>query len=167
MATDIPFDPSAPETGTAPAEGTQSAGAPAGFPPPPWGQGLPPPGAVFAPPGWAMPPFGGATSIPEATSAAAAPVADTAQTLGSVLPRLGLTASLAVDFVNAALAKGVRLLEGGVDAASPQGRPASGHPGHRGHHGHPGHCGCNEYDCCRHFGQSGGDCCDYHVGTCD
>ena len=147
--------------------GAGSHAGPVGY----WGMLGFPPGAVSAPFGWAMPPSAvpvppfapQPASLPPATAAPApAPPA------GPLLPRLGLTAGLALDLVNAALAGGVRLLAGGVQVMHPG--PCHGHH-HAPHHGPHLGCGhhshhCHGCDYCRLLGQEPAGCCDYRTGNC-
>lgn len=110
-------------------------------------------GAPFAlMPGWALPPS--MAAMPGLMFQQPAPMAT-----GSLRLRLGSTLRLGVDFVNSALASGVRVLSG-IGAGYEMGWPA----GYAHGHGHGCGCGCRGHNCCDFFGCS--ECCRPGVGTC-
>jgi hypothetical protein len=117
-------------------------------------------GANFAiMPGWALPPSvaagpGWHHGMPGPMFQQPAPMAT-----GSLRLRLGSTLRLGVDFVNSALAGGVRVLNG-IGAGYEMGWPA----GHAHGQGHGGGCECCGHDCCDYFGCS--ECCRPGVGSC-
>jgi hypothetical protein len=117
-------------------------------------------GANFAiMPGWALPPSltaapGWHHGMPGPMFQQPAPMAS-----GSLRLRLGSTLRLGVDFINSALAGGVRVLSG-IGAGYEMGWPA----GYAQGHGHGCGCGSCGHDCCDYFGCS--ECCRPGVGSC-
>jgi hypothetical protein len=109
-------------------------------------------------PGWAIPPS--VAMLPHGSGgyyAAMPPGGPHGQ--GSLTDSLGSTIRLGVDVINAALAGGVRLLNGISGAAYGYGERGHGHHGC----GCGGHCGgddCCGSDCC------GCECCQPGVGSC-
>lgn len=108
-------------------------------------------------PGWAVPPSVAIMPGPGGRGFFAALPQDGGFGEGSLTHRLGATLRLGVDVVNAALAGGVRFLNGVADIA--YGEPDYAHA-----HGGCG-CDCCEDSCC---GQDccGCECCRPSVGTC-
>lgn len=109
-------------------------------------------GAQFAfMPGWALPPS--LAAMPGPMFQQPSPMAT-----GSLRLRLGSTLRLGVDFVNSALAGGVRVLNG-IGAGYEMGWPGGYSHGHQRGCG----CGCCGENCCEYFGC---ECCNPSVGNC-
>jgi hypothetical protein len=114
-------------------------------------------------PGWAIPPSVAMLPNGSAGYYAAMPQGGS-HGQGSLTHSLGSTIRLGVDVVNAALAGGVRLLNGISGAAYGYGEQGHGHQGCG--------CGCNSCgddccgdDCCGHD-CCGCECCQPGVGSC-
>ena len=140
----------------------------------PEGVGGMPSAPMAAPFGMAMPPC--AIPIPPlpGMSAGEAGAAPPTPDYGPLLPRLGLTARLALDLVNTALAGGICILDSAVHLISPRGcGPYDPYPsGPECPDCYPNDCNsgcdadCHGCSCCNPMGQEDAECCDYRVGSC-
>jgi hypothetical protein len=114
-------------------------------------------------PGWAVPPS--VATLPHAPGTAGffvpmMPGGMSAQ--GSLIQQLGSTIHLGVDVINAALASGIRLLNGIAGAARGEYECGQEGCGCEACRGSRGGCGCCGSDCCG----ACESCCGPSVGTC-